>query len=293
MTTPDIFFSLLFIFSRPFRHFYKGTQATLAILPPSLSCPPFPVIPKVFILHLRNLIFILTSPCHSYAPLWHSCSFPSFPRKRESRAFIKEWIPDQVGDDRKKHRGDSRIVIPFLPSCRASARHLFLFSLECKREWDPSGKKEMPSGRQKELSCPPFPVIPAKAGIQSLHKRMDPRLDRGWQKESRGMTKDNGSPIRSGMTEKSTGVTVELSFPNVPIGNPEHSEGMDPHFHGDDKKGARGWQKRNMGTTNDKKRKKMAKANGFPFSMGWQRESGRGWQIQRSQKYLNFLLSVV
>jgi len=29
----------------------------------------------------------------------------SFPRKRESTAFIKEWIPDQVGDD-------SRIVIP-------------------------------------------------------------------------------------------------------------------------------------------------------------------------------------
>jgi hypothetical protein len=36
-------------------------------------------------------------------------------------------------------------------------------------------------------------------------------------------------PIRSGMTFYS-------SFPNVSIGNPEHSELMDPHFHGDDKK---------------------------------------------------------
>ena len=43
-----------------------------------------------------------------------------------------------------------------------------------------------------------------------------------------------------GMTEKSTDMIVELSFPNVPIGNPEHSEGMDPHFHGDDKRGTWG-----------------------------------------------------
>ncbi len=42
-------------------------------------------------------------------------------------------------------------------------------------------------------------------------------------------------PIRSGMTEKSTDMIVELSFPNVSIGNPEDSKGMDPHFHGDDR----------------------------------------------------------
>ncbi len=41
------------------------------------------------------------------------------------------------------------------------------------------------------------------------------------QKETKEMTKENGSPIRSGMTEKSTDMIVELSFPNVSIGNPE------------------------------------------------------------------------
>ncbi len=56
------------------------------------------------------------------------------------------------------------------------------------------------------------------------------------QKETKEMTKENGSPIRSGMTEKSTDMIVELSFPNVSIGNPEHSKGVDLHFHGDDER---------------------------------------------------------
>ncbi len=47
-----------------------------------------------------------------------SVSFPrdfsvSFPRKRESIAFIKSWIPYQVGDD-------SKFFIPFL-SCQHSS----------------------------------------------------------------------------------------------------------------------------------------------------------------------------
>jgi hypothetical protein len=38
-----------------------------------------------------------------------------------------------------------------------------------------------------------------------------------------------------GMTGRSTDMIVELSFSNVSIGNPEHSKGMDPRLHGDDR----------------------------------------------------------
>jgi len=57
-------------------------------------------------------------------------------------------------------------------------------------------------------------VIPAKAGIQSIYKEE-------WIPFYKGMTEENpGSPIRSGMTERDIGMTVNLSFSNVSIGNP-------------------------------------------------------------------------
>jgi hypothetical protein len=44
----------------------------------------------------------------------------SFPQKRESKAFIKTWIPDQVGDDSKFVMPSPFFVMP------SEARHLVL-----------------------------------------------------------------------------------------------------------------------------------------------------------------------
>ena len=52
-------------------------------------------------------------------------------------------------------------------------------------------------------------VIPAKAGIQ---KRMDPHFH-GDDRKRHGGDRKSGFPVKPGMTEKSTDMTVELSFP--------------------------------------------------------------------------------
>ena len=41
-------------------------------------------------------------------------------------------------------------------------------------------------------------------------------------------------PFFKGMTERDKGIRFHLSFPNVSIGNPENSKGMDSRFRGND-----------------------------------------------------------